>query len=47
MAFGLFKRKKKSNGHKDHYHSLLVKDVISETDEAITIVFEQPEDKIE
>jgi ring-1,2-phenylacetyl-CoA epoxidase subunit PaaE len=47
MAFGLFKRKKKSRGHKDHYHSLLVKDVITETEEAKTIVFQQPEEKIE
>lgn len=47
MAFGLFKREKKTKGQKDHYHSLLVKDVISETEEAKTIVFEQPEPKIE
>jgi ring-1,2-phenylacetyl-CoA epoxidase subunit PaaE len=47
MAFSLFKKKKKSKGHKDHYHSLLVKDVITETEEAKTIVFEQPVDKIE
>ena len=36
MAFSIFKRKNKSKGHKDHYHNLLVKDVINETDEAIT-----------
>jgi ring-1,2-phenylacetyl-CoA epoxidase subunit PaaE len=47
MAFGFLKRKKKSSGGKDHYHRLLVKDVISEIEEAITIVFEQPEPKIE
>jgi ring-1,2-phenylacetyl-CoA epoxidase subunit PaaE len=47
MAFSFFKRKNKSKGSKDHYHSLLVKDVIEETEEAKTIVFEQPEPKIE
>jgi len=47
MAFSFFKRKKKSKGSKDHYHSLLVKDVISEIEEAKTIVFEQPEPKLE
>jgi ring-1,2-phenylacetyl-CoA epoxidase subunit PaaE len=46
MAFSLFKRNKKSSG-KDHYHKLLVKEVISEISEAKTIIFEQPEDKIE
>ncbi|RLD21166.1 MAG: oxidoreductase [Bacteroidetes bacterium] len=47
MAFSFFKRKNKSKGHKDHYHNLLVKDVINEIEEAITIVFEQPETKLE
>jgi len=47
MAFGLFKRNNKSKGGKDHYHSLLVKDVITEIKEAKTIVFEQPENKID
>jgi ring-1,2-phenylacetyl-CoA epoxidase subunit PaaE len=46
MAFSLFKRNKKSSG-KDHYHKLLVKEVISEISEAKTIIFEQPENKIE
>ena len=46
MAFGLFKRKKKSGG-KDHYHNLRVKEVVSEIREAKTIIFEQPEEKIE
>lgn len=47
MAFSLFKKNKKSKESKDHYHSLLVKEVITEIEEAKTIVFEQPEDKIE
>jgi ring-1,2-phenylacetyl-CoA epoxidase subunit PaaE len=46
MAFSFFKKKNKSKGHKDHYHNLLVKDVIKEIEEAITIVFEQPEEKL-
>lgn len=45
MAFSLFKRKKKSG--KDHYHKLLVKKVRPETKDAVTIIFAQPEDKIE
>ena len=45
MAFGLFKRKKKSG--KDHYHKLLVKQVRPETKEAVTIIFAQPEEKLE
>ena len=46
MAFSFFK-KKKSQGSKDHYHNLRVKDVIQEIEEAKTIVFEQPEPKID
>ena len=46
MAFSFFKKKSKSKGHKDHYHNLLVKDVVKEIEEAITIVFEQPEEKL-
>lgn len=46
MAFSFFKRKKKSGG-KDHYYKLLVKEVITEIKEAKTIVFEQPEEKID
>lgn len=46
MAFSFFK-KKKSKGSKDHYHTLRVKDVIQEIEEAKTIVFEQPDPKIE
>lgn len=46
MAFNFFNRNSKSKG-KDHYHKLLIKEVINETAEAKTFVFEQPEDKIE
>ncbi|MCB0495132.1 MAG: ferredoxin--NADP reductase [Cyclobacteriaceae bacterium] len=46
MAFGFFKKKKKE-GAKEHYHSLTVKEVVRETADAITIVFEQPEPPIE
>lgn len=47
MAFSFFKRKKKSKDTIGHYHRLLVKDVIREIPEAITIVFEQPDEKIQ
>jgi ring-1,2-phenylacetyl-CoA epoxidase subunit PaaE len=50
MAFGLFKKKdtpgKKEEAHGPHYFDLLVKDIIHETKDAITIVFSQPEPKI-
>ena len=45
MAFSFFKRNKKSG--KDHYHKLPVKEVRSETKEAKTIIFDQPDDKIQ
>ena len=45
MAFSFFKKKKKESS-KDHYYSLTVKEVINETADAISIVFEQPEEKI-
>ena len=45
MAFGFFKKKK--NKQNEHYKSLKVKEVVNETADAISIVFEQPEDKIE
>ena len=45
MAFGFFKKKKKEKSS-EHYHDLVVKEVINETAEAISIVFEQPQDKI-
>ena len=46
MAFGFFKKKKKE-GAKEHYYSLAIKEVVKETADAITIVFEQPETPIE
>lgn len=47
MAFGLFKKKEKQEEtHGPHYFDLTVKEVINETKDAITIVFEQPEKKI-
>ena len=49
MAFGLFKKsdkKEESQGTSSHYFDLTVKDIVHETKEAITIVFEQPAKKI-
>lgn len=48
MAFGLFKKKeeKKEESHGPHYYDLTVKNIINETKDAITIVFEQPSNKI-
>jgi len=47
MAFGFFKKKKGENAStSDKYHDLLVKEIVQETSDAITIVFEQPEQKI-
>ncbi len=40
MAFGLFKRKKKVKNTKDKYLNLTVKEVIKETDKAVSIVFD-------
>ncbi|MEQ9415700.1 MAG: FAD-binding oxidoreductase, partial [Cyclobacteriaceae bacterium] len=47
MAFGLFKKKdkKQESGHGPHYHELTVKDIIEETKDAITIVFDHPADE--
>lgn len=44
MAFGLFKKseKKKEELHGPHYFDLTVKNIIQETKDAITVVFEQP-----
>lgn len=51
MAFGLFKKKetaeKKEESHVSHYHQLTVKKIIQETKDAITIVFQHPEKKIQ
>src|SRR5579862_5935706 len=43
MAFGLFKKsEKKQEPVGPHYHELTVKDVIQETKESISLMFEQP-----
>lgn len=47
MAFGLFKKKEeKKEETGSHYHELKVKNIIQETKDAISIVFEQPANKI-
>jgi ring-1,2-phenylacetyl-CoA epoxidase subunit PaaE len=51
MAFGFFKKSDKTEKKEitpagPHYHNLLVKQVVQETKDAISIVFEQPENKI-
>ncbi|MCW5910743.1 MAG: ferredoxin--NADP reductase [Cyclobacteriaceae bacterium] len=49
MAFGLFKKGEKKEAPAPagpHYHNLRVKQVVQETKDAISIVFEQPEKKI-
>ncbi|MEQ8423107.1 MAG: ferredoxin--NADP reductase [Cyclobacteriaceae bacterium] len=45
MAFGLFKKseKKEDSNRGSHYYELVVKDIVKETKDAITIVFHQPE----
>ncbi|HRK53144.1 MAG TPA: ferredoxin--NADP reductase [Cyclobacteriaceae bacterium] len=47
MAFGLFKKKEKKQegGYGPHYHDLTVSDIIEETKDAITIVFDHPAEK--
>ena len=47
MAFGLFRKsdKKEETSSGSHYFELRVKDIIQETKDAITIVFEHPTDK--
>jgi|GEM_PF-5515801 len=51
MAFGFFKKgdkteKKETTSAGPHYHNLRVKQVIQETRDAISLVFEHPEKKI-
>ncbi len=50
MAFGLFKKSEKKGetpvNSGPHYFDLKVKEIIQETKDAISIVFEQPENKI-
>jgi ring-1,2-phenylacetyl-CoA epoxidase subunit PaaE len=43
MAFGFFKRKKKKKTSNARYIGLTVSEVIKETADAVTVVFEQPE----
>lgn len=51
MAFGFFKKSDKNDKKEvapsgPHYHNLIVKQVVQETKDAISIVFEQPVSKI-
>lgn len=49
MAFGLFKKSEKKEepvNHGPHYYDLKVKQIVQETKDAISIVFEQPTPKI-
>lgn len=49
MAFGLFKKSEKKEepvNHGPHYYDLKVKQIVQETKDAISIVFEQPSPKI-
>ena len=51
MAFNFFKKKEdsseKPSNSSSKYHDLTVKEIVQETSDAITIVFEQPENKID
>src|SRR5579871_6075337 len=43
MAFGLFKKsEKKPDTTNTHYHELTVKEIVQETKDAISVVFEHP-----
>lgn len=46
MVLSLFRRKQKKSGRGPAYFQLLVKDIVKETRDAISIIFENPEDKI-
>ncbi len=55
MAFGIFKKSEKNlpagrqgkeESHGPHYYDLTVKNIINETKDSITIVFDQPEKKV-
>jgi len=49
MAFGFFKKSKKKEDKPavgPHYHNLIIKQIVHETKDAISIVFQQPEPKI-
>ncbi|MEO9965340.1 MAG: ferredoxin--NADP reductase [Reichenbachiella sp.] len=43
MAFSFFKKKKKKENTDSRYIDLIVKEVVKETADAVTLVFEQPE----
>lgn len=43
MAFSFFKSKKKADSIDSRYHNLTVKEVVRETEDTVTLVFEQPE----
>ena len=48
MAFGFFKKKQATTAtNGPRYYSLRVKEIIKDTKDAIIVVFEQPEPKIE
>lgn len=47
MPFGLFKKKKKDAPKGSPYYNLMVKEVVRETADAVTIIFEQPENRLD
>lgn len=46
MAFGIFKKKEEPINNGPHYYDLKVKQIVKETKDAISVVFEQPSNKI-
>lgn len=46
MAFGFFKKKEQETTPGEHYYTLTVKEIVKETPDTITIVFDQPEPRI-
>ncbi len=46
MAFSFFKKKEQEATPGEHYYTLTVKEIVKETADAITIVFDQPEPPI-
>ncbi|MEQ6122123.1 ferredoxin--NADP reductase [Reichenbachiella sp. MALMAid0571] len=43
MAFGLFKKKKKKENTDSRFLNLTIKEVVKETEDAVSLVFEEPE----
>lgn len=43
MAFGLFKKKKKAESTDSRFLNLIIKEVVQETADAVSLVFEEPE----